>query len=261
MEIRMSIRWLKGLIKSEKAKVVPPSSAMGNGKVDRAPRINLASLKGISVRLVDPPTSQEIRLANLSTTGMGLLRSSQVEWPPSGTVLKGALNLSGERHVFEARLVHLSSEVAGCVFLIRQWEFIEAFQRYFELELSALKLNQVNPLLLKKEEDGDARYFQGNGNEIFFVENSDAQGFQQVVRFHLIFMGNYFEGQKGKSVRFGSVVEEELKDKPTYPGSEMLSFTREVPDQMIEAARRFVDNIRELTPGQKSAILEMLAKS
>jgi hypothetical protein len=171
--------------------------------------------------------------------------------------LRGEIDFKGRKHLFEAKLVHVSGEIAGCAFVSRQLEFVRAFQDYFELELSALRLNRMNPEHLKKEPDGEPRFFHGNDCELFFVETPQSGGGWKLARFHLSFLGNYFEGELGKSVRYGYVIEPEDKDKPSHAASDLIRFTN-APPEMMAAAARFVENVRELTADQRAALLKML---
>jgi hypothetical protein len=125
-----------------------------------------------------------------------------------------------------------------------------------------LNLIEMKPEMLKQEEDGQPRFFHGSGHELFWVERPGSGQEPDVVRFHLTFLGNYIEGEKGKPLLWGMVVQPEEKGKAAYKGSDIVQrSTQPIPADMVEAAKRFVGSIHQAPAGAKKAILMALAAS
>lgn len=222
--------------------------------VKRAPRVQITALHGVEFK--ENQEGKNLQLVNLSITGVGFLRSSIENWPSSGSVVKGELVFSDRKVQVEAQIVHVSEEIVGCQFqgdlsLIR-----EVVPRYFQLELSALKLVRVKRELLKDEEDGDPLWFRGSDNcELFLVEKGG-----DWVRFNLVFFGNHFEGTRAGKIQYGQVVEDE-PDELQHKSSHLIRQVSSVSQEVIEGAVRFVQNISELPQSYRESLSECLSNA
>ena len=72
------------------------------------------------------------------------------------------------------------------------------------------------------------------------------------------FLGNYLEGEQGKSVRFGYVDEGDKKGKAAHKVSSLIFQNAPVTSETIETALRFVNSVKELTPSQRAGVSALL---
>jgi len=215
-------------------------------RVDRAPRVQLGALHHISFHQKEPPVSTPLQLANLSTSGVGFMKSSSTTWPSTGSILKGDFLVAGSEIATSLQIVHISAKIVGCRIIENNAEVERMVNDYFNLELSAVRLIPVNPAILKSEPDGKPQWFKGENNcELYVVEKE-----QRLVRYNLSFFGNYIEGSPRTALKYGHIVEdEELKEGPKYKGSSIVRLVSDLPVEIIDLSLKFLTNIESLDKG------------
>jgi hypothetical protein len=224
----------------------------------RAARIQLGPLNRVDFGVIDPAFASTLTIANLSVSGVGFLKSSSPQWPAAGTIIRGALRFQGENLPVAARLVHVSSTVAGCAFVENTEVIRERISRYFRVELTALRMNVVSPKMLKPDPAGMPWWIYGDNNcELYFV--TDPANAEVIRKFHVAFFGNYVEGTGGSPARFGRITEETSVDE-IRKGSDVVVWDAEVPASQREEVVRFVENINHLSPGQRAALIASIRK-
>ena len=223
----------------------------------RPHRIQLLSLHHVQFICKNPLIEDPIPLLNLSTNGAGLMKNAISTLPAPGTLLQGDFDFNGERHPIEMRLIHNSGQVAGCAFQGDFSQIRDRIVRYFDLELSALKMTQVKPEMLQTEADGTPHWFLGTNNcELYLVSKEE-----RVIRFNLSFFANYIEGGETIPTRFGQVVEDTRIDKPKAKGSALVLWEKALPEDLLNTACRFMENVLPLSSAHRIAILEKIKKS
>ena len=222
----------------------------------RASRIRVTSLHGIAFLTVDPDPGVPLELFNLSVSGIGLKKGGWKLCPPVGKKLVGDLVIRGSRYRCNLTVVHFDNEAVGCQFGGDMEEMTTFIRNAFHLEIKASNMVEVNPKILKAEEDGRPRWFRGVEDiELFFVE--DDKG---VIRFHMTFVDQYIEGGRGIDLKCGKVVRESDFDKPKYQGSTLIQYYSQLTEDVTDLAKRFLDNIEGLSSERKEEIQLILDK-
>ncbi|HLD99814.1 MAG TPA: hypothetical protein VJB59_06120 [Bdellovibrionota bacterium] len=250
----------KNLTLEEVARPLPP----------RAPRVRLLPLHRISFRLEHFTRHSVIAVANLSSTGIGLIPgtltsaqissapgSTQVEGlqsalgrlPGSGDIMRGHLLIHEASYKLVLRTVHLSEAVVGCAFQEVPRDLSGAIQSYLTAELSGTEMQYVGPESLEPNPEGTPHWYHGkNNSDLYLVENGG-----KIVRFCLVFLANYIEGGTDRPLRFGSVVKEESLENG---GS--IAWQDSFGADTLCAAVRLLTHIPHLPPEHKDGILRLI---
>ena len=221
----------------------------------RAPRLRIHPLKNVEFRLEGPTAPGPVGVANLSSSGIGLLRDSAkgFTWPAAGQKIKGSLLALGQSVAVTIEIVHNRLPVVGGRFSDNLPAIAAFVSKCFQAELRALRLAGVNPAVLKKPPKGTAHWYQdGSGNELYFVDVDGA-----IDYFRIVFMGNVIEKFATGELRAGKV-EGEDRDGVEYKGSELVKEIAGIPADLRVAAVSFVENVRNLEPEWKAKILPPL---
>lgn len=168
----------------------------------RAPRVRVTTLHRLSFdcRNLAPQVSKPVEIANISATGIGLVNDGKIQWPSPGATLEGSLRFENEKFEVRLEIMHVGDSAVGCRYLGATDELQRFLLRYFRIETSAARMVQVNPDVLRAEEDGSPRLFRGLDNcELYLVEKNS-----KLVRFSLVFFGNHIESDAAGSTRFAS---------------------------------------------------------
>jgi len=223
----------------------------------RAPRLRIHPLKNVEFRLEGSKEARPFRVANLSASGIGILKDPATDptfvWPPIGQSLKGAIATRNQAVAVTVEIVHSHLAVVGGRFLDNLTAISAFVSKWFRTELKAVRLTEVNAAVLKKPPRGTARWFQdGSGNELYWVAIDG-----KIDYFRVVFMGNIVERLSTGALRTG-MVESEDRDGLEYKGSELVRDVPGVPKGMREAAISFVENVRGLEPEWKAQIVSPL---
>ena len=171
-------------------------------------------------------------------------------------MIRGHFVHQGVRYPATLRLIHQTGSLIGCALDGAEASQIrEMVKKYFEIELSAENMVEVDPLFLPEEQDGRPRRFCGrDGFELFLVENAA----EQVVYFYVSFMGNFLEFGRGVTLRFGNRVKEDTPGSFRHKSSEFIRFFSKVPPEGLEMAVRLVESIEGLEQKTRQQVLGKL---
>lgn len=153
------------------------------------------------VLTVTKPHQIELKLSNISLSGMGLLLPHAFELGQLGDRVSGVLAVGSETCTIDATIVHLDEDIAGCRVDGNGEAFRSLIKSYYLTGLETVKMRHVKPDIIKPVADGDVVWLMGKNNcELYYVVKDDC-----VIRFHLIVYGNYISGGKEIKPTFGYV--------------------------------------------------------
>lgn len=201
---------------------------------NRAPRVRLSPLNHIEFHSKTPTSSSPLYLANLSASGVGLIRGSFSDWPEEGDTLEGDFLVGDVKYPATLRIVHFSPLVVGCTLEDPSPDLQKMITGYFDLELSAVTMK-------KQVSEHDNKWFFGENNCELFLEKDG----NRIMHFHLTFFGNYIEGGRDREITIGYNPEE------MYPLS----------DDILTSALRLIANIQDLTALEREVISDALKKA
>ena len=219
-----------------------------NKLITRQPRVSIDSLHNISFDAEHPFSCKDIKLANISSTGIGFIKECSDFWPEAETVIEGTLKVLDHQTPMSARIIHITSDIAGCHFTKTSQPVKEILNKYFEVELAAMKMTKVSPEYLKKESDGDPIWFRGSDNcDLFLVASNN-----HIIRFNISFFGNNIEWQAGESddsinkPRFTTIYSDKPSDFFTDREYNNEWQKEEITEELAACAIKFLNNIIEL---------------
>lgn len=222
-------------------------------RVARQPRVKIGPLHRIEFV---PKGKPRVRLSNVSTQGMGLMRAD-LEGAQAGDAIAGDLKVGERSYPVSATVRHASSVVIGCQFADVAQPLARAIEDYFKIEILGLKLRRMNPQYMKADPEGaPSWYTDGGSNELYFVSSGGA-----IRRFHMSILGNYVEGGEKKPVRTGHVLDEREEGARIAKAASLVDLSPEASRQAIELARQLIRNVEELEAGERDALEALLGAS
>lgn len=211
------------------------------GSQKRSPRVRLTGLDNIVYQMQSPVESPPIRVTNISSTGVGLRRNSMPTWPRKGTVLHGHMLLEDREYPLSLRIKRIGKEVVGCKYEGYSQQIQAMINSFFDQELAALKMIEVNPDSLDPVAGGKPScYFGGSGSELYLIENEKGD----VSFFQMSFCGYYLEGGLNTTLRLGTILLDNRDG--ALAESSLVQWQNPVPQEQIDLAVRFVSNIKPL---------------
>lgn len=225
-------------------KVISPAVPQ---KSDRAPRVRLTPLHLIAYQF-DHDFSR-IPAANISVSGIGLMRGSREFWPLPGSMVKGILHVCDSSFPLELKLVHQTGAVVGCSYENPSREVVKSIERHLNVELAAMEMVRVDESLIDPAPDGSPHWYHGQNNtELFYVENNN-----QVERFNLVYFANYIQGGRNQPLRFGEVVTEN-----GMASQELVRWQKSLNAESLSAAIRFLMTIPSVPAAHRDSILRLI---
>ena len=233
----------------------------GSGSAGQAPadsargdaRLRLLPLHGIYVELAG---GRRIDVVNIASDGVGLFRNSQNSWPDTGARLKGQLVVGDFRSPVELEIVHITGLVVGCRGIGLTSELRDLIRSYLDVELAASRIREANPKILRKDPEGDTRWFIGPNNcELFLVHQNE-----RLIRFELSLFGVHFTGGPSLPLKYGFVIDDEGAGEVKYKGSAIVRSVSRIPADMMQTAIRFVENVPSLSPALRSVLAESIRR-
>jgi len=232
----------------------------GEKILQRSPRITVTPLHNISFHLTEPFELPDIRIGNISSTGIGFLRDNMPEQLTDTDIYKGYLVHHDRDAKIETRYVHHTARILGCAFLREFEEIKKIIRRYFTIEMAAMDLAEVSHKVLRKLPEGTPHWFQKTGDcELYYVEDNG-----EILRFNVTFFGNYLEFEQGKKLVYGRIISEAPEFSGTMVGYRTADFVlieSTIPPEVVAGAVNFVMNIEGMAPRHKKFICEMLSVS
>ena len=245
---------LKKIFSSSKGKTGESSEKK---RRERAPRVRISALHNIFFIPKENAVGAKVKIANISVTGVGLLRESSQNWPDAGAVIAGHFEVNqAEKVPVEFTVVHASEKVIGGQFRPPADPVRKLVNSYFKYEVMALDMALVDPKLLKEEKDGKSHLFRGDNNcELFFIEHEG-----QIRRYTFTFFGNIMEWSEGRPVKFGYMVfDMKATGNWGYSGADPIRWVTTIPKDTIEVSLKFLENIEQLLPQHKGQIAKTIS--
>lgn len=230
----------------------------GHDQVQRAARLQMLPLHGVTFHVQEPPGFGHLAVLNLSVEGIGLMRGSdggRANWPAPGSAgsrLRGRLMIRSEEFPLAVALVHAGADRAGGRFENPSPEFQRRLREHFLAEFAAQKMGAVKRELLQDDPDGEPRFFVGeNNSELFLVEKDG-----RLVHFHLCFFGNVIDGEKDGTISAGTLDDRDhfASDGPGRKSVALVKRAQAVSDDLAALAVRFLSNVRGLDSGLREQI-------
>ena len=234
----------------------PMTPVRSRTSIKRSPRVHILPLHNVSFSKTGD--EKTIKLSNLSVTGAGFLRNLHHDWTETDEVMDGSFSFKGKKYPISMKIIHHSPMIIGCAFDEPNRKVMRSFvSRYFDLELSALQLYEVDPKYLKDEKTGTPRWFQGKDNcEVYIIEQDN-----KIILFNITFFGNHIEGGDTVPLRYGLIVDDDEAETDTIFRMKGATVIRPIDifsPELIESALKFVSNLEVLTGKQRTTILEKL---
>lgn len=221
-----------------------------------APRVRIRPLHRVEFLHLSDEGADTVPVANLSVTGMGVLRDPRHRWPEPGGAVAGRLVVGTDHHELSARVVHRTGEIVGCAFTDPPREIAASIHEHLGAELAAAGLEPVPGDELAAPADGTPRVFHGPNNcMLHLVERGG-----RVLRFSLAFLGHYLEGGERLPVRFGVVT----RDGDVTAGGhgagdgDPVLWADMIDAELLASTIRFVSAIPHLTPEQRDGVLHFI---
>ncbi|MGE0614660.1 MAG: hypothetical protein AB7P04_03390 [Bacteriovoracia bacterium] len=247
----------KGTPAARPAGPVDTAAAPDRAFSARAPRVEILPLHDISFipESAAGRTSPAMSVANISVTGAGIFKGNSGIAVAPGELFKGVFVIPGLQCPAAIRVMHSHTKIIGGRFEDLQREAEKMVIQYFNAEIGAIKMYEVNAKMLKPEPDGKPRWFCSSDRcELFVVESEG-----KVVRFNIAFFGNFFEGGEGKPVKYGHIIEDDKGVKGK--GSALVDLVATTNKTDLDLAVKFVMNIEQLERGQRERIADYLRAS
>ncbi|MES2854854.1 MAG: hypothetical protein V4692_03270 [Bdellovibrionota bacterium] len=220
----------------------------------RAPRVVLLPFFPLHFVTTE---DRDLSIANISTSGIGFHRDSFSNLPEKGQGLSGLLQVQDKSYRLQLEIVHVSSQIIGCVIEPQNPEFSKDLNLHLDVELSAVITRPIDQKFLKENSEGTSHWYVGRENscELFFIEKDGV-----LSSFHCTIWGHYFESLKASHLRIGLVSKVEKKSGSInhQPQSSLIDDLTNPSAELKQMAIRFVTNISQLESRFKSQILERL---
>jgi hypothetical protein len=217
----------------------------------RVPRVRIKALRWLRFERTAPEPAGVLPVANISVTGIALLRDAAPVWPGPGGRIDGALVVVGVACPLQLRVAHVTHDLVSCSFPTQTDALIAVVQWAFHVQLATLAMTHVPPDELAPDRDGVPHWYHGeHGADLYLVERDG-----RVVRFCLAFLANYLEGGQGRPVRFGV-----LTRARSLAGDERDSvrWLDIVNAEQLTATIRFIRAIPSLPPRHRDGILNYI---
>jgi hypothetical protein len=234
------IQLLKALIKN----FAPASFRM------REVRIRIFSSHNIAFDLYSGAVAKKLNIINISTSGIAFSRDPDSSWQALGQKLTGQLVLLNKQFRVSLEVRHVTQNNVGCRFVSTEANLENAIQDYLIYEITSSGLKKVNSEYLAPTADGTVQWFvDTKGNEIYVVDKSGT-----LIRYHMVFLGNYVEWSAGGPLKVGIVLSDRDSKPMKHKGSHVVRFSETIPKEMGLVVSRLLENVREISQETKMQI-------
>jgi len=236
----------------------PKSTSPQQVLIKRPPRIPKEPIHQLSFEFQGPPKTRA-EIANVSVGGLGFVvtppaAADSPHWPPTGTITPSIFTIGAQPFPVEFKLIYVGPSSAGGAFVNSSREMLVALQQHLDAELAGAVMSYIGPEMLNPEPDGAPHWFQSERAELFLVEKNN-----EVLRFNLMCFGNYVESETGKPLRFGQIVDNGDRSKPSYnKGSAKVHWAATVEPATLIMISRLVKHIPKLPPQFRDGILNLI---
>ncbi len=216
----------------------------------RAPRVAVEPLHRIWFIRTAPAPLGIVRVANVSTTGIGLVRAPGIACAAEGDTITGMIAVVRASYPMTLRVVRVSGDVVGCAFAAVSPRFVAALEDHLRVELGALGDGDVRPGR-RRLPSPTVREFHGPGSSELYLVEHDAR----VALFCLVFHGYYLEGGEDRPVRFGVLSADGSLHDAIDP---MIGALDMIEAEQLAMVIRCISAIPGLAPSARDAILQHL---
>ncbi len=219
----------------------------------RATRVKVTPLHRLAVHIGNDVKPLEI--ANVSVDGLAVFHLQRPEFV-EGAEVSGHMLIESQDFAISARIRHVTEVLAGLEFLNADVALRRAVEKYLSVEILALNLRPIASSYLKPDPRGEAMWFtDGKKSEIYCVRDKDG-----LISFHLGFLGNYVEFERGGRLRAGTVLDSEPREA-RYKGSDLIEMSRHPSHEIIKLARVFAQNAERAPNDLRAEIDAKLSQS
>lgn len=219
-----------------------------------SPRIRLTLGQQMWIECLSP-SAEALRLPidNISYSGVGINRQDCPIEFQQHSILKGNLVTTSLSVPIEFKVIRIQQNIIGCEFIHPPVQITNLIANQFNLEMSALKVIQINPQILGENKDGQPWWFKNeSGDEIFLIESKE----NTIVRFSITFGNDYLEWNTQQGLRHAQL---EQDDRGNHiKGATLMHFSSEVSQDIKIHALRFVSHVTFLPKRQMSLIYKLL---
>jgi len=214
---------------------------------DRPPRVELKPIEGLYFIMQTPLVSPKIKIANISTNGVGFFKESIQNWPKAGEFITGVFFIQENKHQIDLKVIHTNNKIVGCQFIGDFTNLEMHIEEYLEIELTALKLTSISTKKLDKKGDEMPIWLYGPKNcELYLLHDS-----KQITHFALTVFGVYYEWFEGEKIKKGYIIDEAQQSLETFTQLKSIppvniKNTKSLDVKTINKAIHFVKNISNL---------------
>jgi hypothetical protein len=244
------MNWIKKLLSGSPAKTSQSSAA---DKVERAPRVRIEALHHVSYTPKDPPFADQIRLTNLSMSGLGLKRSDARAWPELGRIVEGSMQFDGVDYSQKIEMVRQTNDTMGARFVDLDSNLKILIRKYFEAELAALNVFEVASKYLSPVQGLKTRWIQGDGCELYMA--SDTNGF---VSFSMLIFGTVIEYHRDSGLRSGALNSQAYLEPSGRSREADIFWESFVTADTKELGQKFISNITALSQQDRQQLAALL---
>lgn len=220
----------------------------------RAVRVSVFSSHQIFFELFSGPQKKLIEITNISTSGVGLRRDQDTTWQALGQKLTGQLKIQHKYYRVTLEVRHITMGIVGCRYISSEPDLYKAIEDYLVYEITGLGFKKVDGQHLSDVEGGTPQwYVDSRGNELYLVEREG-----QVVRYHIVFLGNYVEWRGQSGVKVGMVLSDRKAGASNQKQDHVIKFSDTIPKEIENIVKRILTSVRDLDLKIKEQILKTL---
>lgn len=221
----------------------------------RAVRIKIFSTHQVLFELFSGPQKKLIEITNISTSGVGLKRDQDTTWQALGQKLTGQLKIRHKYFRATLEVRHVTMGIVGCRYISSEPDLYKAIEEYLVYEITGLGLKKVGRQHLSNVDQGTPQwYVDSQGNELYIVERDG-----QVVRYHIVFLGNYVEWNEQAGIKVGIVLSDKKEDPINQKQAHVIKFSDTIPKEIENIVQRILLSVRDLDLKTKEQILKTLS--
>lgn len=248
--LKVILKKLKNLFQNESQ----PAAISGTPKPQKENRRNpRVHLEGGLVKFYLQPEHREIKVANISVSGIALDAATLQKAKPGDTIL-ARVEIGTDHFDLTCRVIHITQPIIGCFFEKGAPMLGPILQKTFEIELRAHDLIKIRSDLLAPREDGTPYYFQGsNQEELFFLVNQTA-----ISSLALTFNGFYLEWKTDQKLRMGKLAKQIREKVMDSSANASVDYFKTKDPELVAKAKSFIRNINFLSSHHLKSILAIL---
>jgi hypothetical protein len=200
--------------------------------------------------------NEVLRVANISSSGIALDGKNCILKFKKKQTVSGFLMLEEEKIQMILEVVYVGKNI-GCKIIKSQKDVDRKISAYFKNELMASRLYPLKSEILKPVPEGRPMAYVGEDNcELFFVEKE-----QELLKFSITILGNYFEIDKDHNLLHGSIGDDDNhpEGKIVPKKSDLVYLKEGKPNkELINTLEKFILNIENLSNEYKRQMIDLL---